>query len=369
MSNNIQFPLMEGPPGSETRFNGQNHLYFAGTGYFGLQNHPELLSAAETSLHQYGTHGATSRAGYGNIPLLQELEREAADYFGTDDAVYLATGYLSDMAGIQALCACTRVDAIFMDEFAHYSNRDGAATAGKPIYTFRNADNEHLAELLKSQLKPGDKPLVVTDGIFSIAGSLPPLPDHLTLMQHYDGNIWVDDAHGLGILGPNGRGVYDHYGLSSERLHYGGTLAKAFGGFGGIVPGNQTYIQQLRLGDTINGGSYFAAAAAASLAGIRWVRRHPEARLQLQHNARYLKTRLRALGLTVEDNDTPMASWTQGSAETMRKIQQELLNRQIAIQYCHYVGTGSEGVLRAVVFSTHTEAQIDQLLDNLQTFL
>jgi len=116
MGSNMKFPLMDGPPGAETRFNGQNTLYFSGTGYFGLQNHPELLCAAETALHQYGTHSATSRAGYGNIPLLQELEREAASYFGTDDAVYLATGYLSDMAGIQALCAHTRVDAIFIDE-------------------------------------------------------------------------------------------------------------------------------------------------------------------------------------------------------------------------------------------------------------
>jgi len=173
----------------------------------------------------------------------------------------------------------------------------------------------------------------------------------------------------MGILGPNGRGVYDHYELNSERLFYAGTLAKAFGGFGGIVPGNQAYIQQLRQGDTVNGGSYFAAAAAASLAGIRWVKRHPEARTQLRHNARYLKMKLRNLGLLVEDNDIPMASWTQGNAEAMRKIQQALLNRRIAIQYCHYVGTGNEGVLRAVVFSTHTEAQIDQLIDNLEAFL
>ena len=361
--------LINGPPGAETIFNGESYLYFGGTGYFGLHNHPEIIAAAETALRQYGTHSATSRAGLGTNSQVLELEQEAAAYFGTEDAVYLATGYLSDMAGIQALCDYTQVDAIFRDELAHFSNRDGAATACKPIYSFRNGDNDHLAEQLEAHLKPGQKPLVVTDGIFSIRGVLPPIPDHLALMEDYDGNIWVDDAHGLGILGPNGRGVYDHYELSSERLFYGGTLAKAFGGFGGIVPGKGRFVGKLREGDTLNGGSYFAAAVASSLAGIRWVGQHPQARQTLWHNARYLKSKLQELGLPVENNHVPIVSWTLDTADGMKKVQKELMNRNILIQYCHYIGTGKEGVLRAVVFSTHTESQINRLTEALNTLL
>ncbi len=167
---------MDGPPGAETIIDGEPYLYFAGTGYFGLQNHPEIIAAGEKALRQYGTHSATTRAGLGTNPLVLELEKEAASYFGTEDAVYLATGYLSDMAGIQALCNYTRVDAIFIDELAHFSNRDGAATVRKPVYTFRNGDSNHLAEQLEAHLKPGQKPLVVTDGIFSLRGVLPPIP-------------------------------------------------------------------------------------------------------------------------------------------------------------------------------------------------
>ena len=361
--------LIDGPPGAETIFDGESYLYFGGTGYFGLHKHPEIIAAAEKALRKYGTGSATTRGGLGTSPQVLELEREATAYFGTEDAVYLATGYLSDMAGLQALCAYTRVDAIFIDEFAHFSHRDGAATTGKPIFAFRNGDNNHLAEQLEAHLKPGQKPLVVTDGIFSIRGALPPIPEYLALMETYDGNIWVDDAHGVGILGSNGRGVYDHYELSSERLFYGGTLAKAFGGFGGIVPGSRKFIGKLREGDTLNGGSYSTAGVASSLAGIRWVGQHPEARQALWHNARYLKIRLQKLGLVVEDNHIPIVSWVLDSADEMKKVQQELMKQHIAIQYSHYIGAGKKGVLRAVVFSTHTEAQIDKLAETLDTLL
>ena len=361
--------LIDGPPGAETIFDGESYLYFGGTGYFGLHKHPEIIAAAETALRQYGTGSATTRGGLGTSPQVLELEQEAAAYFGTEDAAYLATGYLSDMAGLQALCEYTRVDAIFIDEFAHFSHRDGAATTGKPIHPFRNGDNNHLAEQLDAHLTPGQKPLVVTDGIFSIRGALPPIPEYLELMEAHDGNIWVDDAHGMGILGSNGRGIYDHYDLNSERLFYGGTLAKAFGGFGGIVPGNHKFIGKLRVGDTLNGGSYSTAGVASSLAGIRWVSRHPEARQKLWHNARYLKTRLQELGLPVENNQVPIVSWALESVEEMKKVQQELMRRNIAIQYSQYIGTGKEGVLRAVVFSTHTESQIDKLAETLGTLL
>lgn len=361
--------LMGGPPGAETIIDGENYLYFAGTGYFGLHHHPEIIAAAENALDQYGTHSATTRAGLGTNPQVLELEKEAAAFFNTEDAVYLATGYLSDMAGIQALCNYTRIDVIFIDELAHFSNRDGAATAGKPIWPFRNGDIDHLAEQLEAHLKPGQKPLVVTDGIFSTNGALPPIPEYLGLMESYDGTIWVDDAHGMGILGSSGRGIYDHFDLNSERLFFGGTLAKAFGGFGGIVPGSHEFIGKLRQGDTLNGGSYFAAAVAASLAGIRWVANHPEARQKLWHNACYLKCRLQELGLPVENNHIPIVSWTLDNADRMQKVQQALMQRHIAIQYSRYVGTGDEGVLRTVVFSTHTESQIDRLTEALDELL
>jgi len=364
-----QFPVMQGPPGAETQFDGDMYLYFGGTGYYCLQNNPQVICAAQEALSQNGTHCATSRAGYGNIPIVQELELEAAKYFATDDALYLATGFLSDAAGLQALCHYRQVDVIFVDEFSHFSNRDGIATTNKPVHVFRNRDNLHLEELLKKNLQQKQKPLVVTDGIFSIAGVFSPIPKHLTLMEQYDGNIWVDDAHGLGILGPNGRGSFDHHRLSSPRLFHGGTLAKAFGGFGGIIPGSFDFIECLRQGTIVNGGSYFAPAVAASLAGIRWVDQNPHLRDKLRSNALYLKSELRKIGLAIENNDLPIVSWTVGDATVMSNIQKALFKKKIAIQYCHYIGTGEHGVLRAVVFSTHTEEQIDFFVEHLKSLL
>jgi glycine C-acetyltransferase/8-amino-7-oxononanoate synthase len=336
-------------------------------GYYQLHNHPEVIKAACDATREYGMGSATSRSYTGMTRLHYDVECKAADFFGTEDAAYLPSGYLSNVAGIQALRTLRLFDKIFIDETAHYCNMDGAYSVHAPTFVFRNNDPEDLLMQIKNNLKAGEKPLVATDGLFAVYGYPACLPALLHIVEQYDGVIWVDDAHPAGIMGENGRGAYEHFGLHSPRLFMGATLSKAFGGFGGIVPGTKVFVDAVRKGNVLKGASQPpAAAAAAGLKGMEILMANPQMRQQLWRNARRLKTGLNAIGIRVDENNFPMAAFTAGDAENMKRIHQELLKKDIFIQFSTYVGAGPAGTLRMVVFSTHSNEQIDYLIRSLK---
>lgn len=359
--------LMGSGPGAQTVINGKSCLYFGGTGYFGFQTHPDVIKAAQKALAEYGLHSATSRNIFGTTPLYLKVEETAAEFFGTEDAVYLASGYLINIAALQSLAQSNRFDAIFMDETAHYSIADFIYAVRKPVYLYRHSDAEDLERQLKANLQAGQRPLVATDGIFPTFGKVAPVPAYLKLVEPYDGCVWLDDCHAIGVLGANGRGTAEYYGLHSDRLFYGGTLSKAVGGHGGIIPGGRAFIDPIRAGHVVNGANASpSAAAAAAITGLQLMMDHPELRQTLWRNARLLKKGLRDMGFDQDDSPVPVAAWQLKTAEEMDRVQAELLRRGIAIQRTHYVGADNKGALRAVAFATHTAEQINQLLSELK---
>jgi 8-amino-7-oxononanoate synthase len=362
--------LMESAPAAETVIDGRRYLYFGGTGYYSLQNHPTLLRAAADALATYGMHSATFRGGFGTTPLYVAVEKKAAEFFGTDDAAYIASGYLSNIAGFQALAATTEFTAVFFDAEAHYSLTDFLHLLHVPAVAFGHADPDDLERQLRAHVRPGQRILVVSDGVFPLMGQVAPVPAYLEVAAPYDAWIWLDDSHGVGVLGAHGRGTYEHYGLASARMLYGGTLSKAFGSFGGIIPGAAPFIQRIRSGHVMNGAtSPTSSAAAWALTSIDLLRQHPEWRAQLRANALRLKAGLRTMGIAVGDAPLPIAAWTLESPEEMDRIQRTLMERGICIQRAYYPGAGAAGVLRVVVFSSHTAGQIDRLLGELKSLL
>ncbi|MEN8153117.1 MAG: pyridoxal phosphate-dependent aminotransferase family protein [Acidobacteriota bacterium] len=361
--------LMESAPGTETIINGKTYLYFGGTGYYQLHSHPEIINAGCEALKKYGLNSATTRGGYGTTKLLRDVEKNAARYFGTDDAAYIASGYLSNLAGIQALNIYKKIDAVFVDENAHYCNIDGANSILKPVYYFRHMDVSVLEGKIKKHLKPNQRPLIVTDGVFPLFGRIAPVDQYLNIAENNNGMVWVDDAHGVGVVGDSGRGTYDHYNLKSERLYFGGTLGKAFGGFGGIIPGNSDFINIVKKGNVMNGASAPPSpAAAASLKGIEILQSNEEKRKKLWANAVRFKKGLKKLGVDIEVNHVPIAAWGMESEKDMERVFNQLMKKGISIQYSNYVGSET-GVLRVVLFSTHTEKQINRLLYELEKLI
>ncbi len=174
---------MESRTGTKVVLNGKSYLYFGGTSYFQLHSHPEVIKAANEATLQYGIGSATSRTMTGTTPLLEKIEMKLASYFNTEDAVYLPSGYLSSHAGLMALKELGLYQLIFLDESSHYSLAEGAAATGKPVISFRNRDPQDLEALMKKHLGAGQRPLVASDGLFPVMGTLAPIRDYLDLAK------------------------------------------------------------------------------------------------------------------------------------------------------------------------------------------
>jgi len=364
--------LMQGPPGTETVINGRRCLYFGGTSYYTLQSNPEVLKAAHAAIDLYGMHSSTSRAsgGYGNTPLYEEVERAAVKFFATEDAAYLASGYLTNVAALQVLRESPGFDIIFQDAMGHYSIVDFSRSFGLPVVTFAHRDAEDLARKIKANLKAGQKPLVMSDGIFPVPGEIAPVPEYVKVLEPYDGLLWLDDCHAIGVIGPNGRGTYDHFGVKGDRLFFGGTTSKAFGGYGGIVPSTTALASGIRGGHIMAGATMPpSAAAGASVKGLELLGAHPEWRARLWANAKRLKAGIKALGFPVNDTVVPVVSFALPKAEDMQRVHAALMDRGIVVQLSHYVGAGPAGVLRMVTFATHSDEQIDRLLAALKAVI
>ena len=360
---------MESAPGAVTSIGGKRCLYFAGTGYFGLHGHPEVIRAGVEAFQKYGTHSATSRTGFGNNPVLLEVEERLTEFFGEAEAAYFGSGYLSSLVLAQGLA--DQYDAIFVDEAAHFCIRDSAPSLGKPVFSFRHRDPEDLNKKLKAKLKLRQKPFLLTDGIFPTYGRIAPVPDYAAILEPYRGIIGLDDAHGVGVLGPNGRGTYEYFGMKSSRLHFAGTLSKAFGGHGGFVVGGKKLIGRIRktVGAYIGSTPTPTPIAAATAKGIEILMHHPEMRERLCQNVATVKAGMKKLGVETDETTVPIVAWSLKSAEKMKKVQQALLSRGIAIAYLRYIGAPPQGVLRVTIFSTHQAEHIRRLLEELGKLL
>ncbi|MEN6495160.1 MAG: pyridoxal phosphate-dependent aminotransferase family protein [Thermoguttaceae bacterium] len=378
--------VMQSPPGAETVIDGRPYLYFGGTGYLGLQGHPEVIRVACEAAQRYGIGSATARSGFGNTPPVLELEHQAALFLDMEDAFHVMSGYVANHVLVLALEGC--FEAIFVDELAHYCIREAARLSGRPVHTFHHRDPEDLRRNLQRHLPPQGRPLVMTDGVFAALGRIAPVWEYRHVLAEYPRAILaVDDAHGLGVLGKEGRGTFDYVGLQksvnaslpSRSALYGdlhllscGTLSKAVGGFGGIVPGSRTVVERLKASSPYYSGASATPVpvAAASARALQLMRTHPEWRQQLWENVRMVKTGLREMGLNVGATPVPILALALGSADNMQRIHRQLMERGILIPYMPtYSGLGPAGALRLAVFATHTEAMIRRLLEELGRLL
>jgi len=356
---------MGSAPGPETVINGRPCVYFGGTGYFGLHGYPAVIRAGMAAF-RHGTHSATTRSGFGNNSALLDVEKKLAAFFGTAEAVYYPSGYLNGLFLAQGHARA--FDVAFVDEAAHYCLRDGVAAAGKRAAGYKHLDPADLGRKLKSVLKKGERPAVLTDGVFPTFGEIAPLPGLIEEIKPYGGILCLDDAHGVGILGERGRGTLEHFGLApSAKVAMAGTLSKAFGGHGGFIPGSASLVRRIRAEVGAYAGSTPTPTpiAAASAKGIDLVASHPEWRAALRANVRRAKAGMKKLGLAMNDTPVPIIAWTLGPAAEMARVQKALFRRGIAVAYLNYAGAPAGGVLRATIFSTHTPAHIDRLIAEL----
>lgn len=377
---------MQSPVGNRTLINGRWRDYFAGCSYLGLQNHAGLLDAAAEALRRYGLGTATSRGGYGEHPLYREVEAAAAAYWEADAATYYVTAYLGNAVLAQGLRG--DYDRIFVDDASHYSVWDGARTAGAPIHPFRHLDPADLAVQLRSHLKPGERPLVFSDGVFPISGEIAPAPAYCEALAAYDGALLcLDDAHATGVLGAHGRGTLEHWASpnspspnlpisQSTRLlvhqYAAHTLSKALGSHGGVIAGDAALIE--RLGQrakalVATSPSPLPAAGGAAWA-LRFMAGDTALRARLRANVAQARAGLRGLGWELADSPVPILCLGARPGVDLARLRDELFARDLCVAHVtSYSSVPTGGALRIAIFATHTAEQIERLVGELARLL
>ncbi|MDX9864503.1 MAG: pyridoxal phosphate-dependent aminotransferase family protein [Anaerolineaceae bacterium] len=361
---------MESIVAARTTFNGREVDYFSGTGYLGLQSHPAVLSAAQDALQRYGLTTATSRGGYGEHPLYDELERQACAYFGTEKMLYFASGYMGISVLTQPLHHPN--DHIFIDSSAHFSLWDAAQATNHPVTPFHHLSADSLAENLRRELLLNERPLVISDGVFPISGEIAPLPDYLALVNQYNGLVLLDDAHAAGVLGEHGRGTPEYYHIDDEHCHTSATLSKALGGYGGVICGAADWIENLDQNARICVGASPPplTIAAASARALEIARTTPQLRQTLWENVRLARSGLRQLGWELPDTPVPILCLGLRPGINLEMLRTGLFEQGIAVSHVrNYTSTPAGGALRIAIFATHSAEQINHLIEELARML
>ena len=238
------------------------------------------------------------------------MNKRPRPFSDAERAVYFTSGYLGAAILLQGLS--DSYDAIFVDDAAHSSIWSGARSTGAPVRPFRHVQPDDLAAQLSQHVRPGDRPLVIGDGVFPISGEIAPVPAYVKVLEPYPGAmLCLDDAHAAGVLGADGRGTIEHWALArapSVQIHSVHTLSKALGGFGGILAGSAELVEHLARRAAAYGGASPPPlpAAAASAAALGLVRAEPERRTRLRANIARARTGLRALGWPLDDTPVPI---------------------------------------------------------------
>lgn len=360
---------MQGPMGARTVMNGRVVDYFAGCGYLGLQNHPVVRQAAVNALNQYGL---ANSGGFGsNHPIYQQLEEAACAYFGAVKMLYFASGYLGNAILAQGLQ--NRYERIFVDEQAHYSVWDGARTTGRPVVAYRHLDAGHLAEVCQRELRAGERPLVMSDGVFPVSGEIAPARELLAAIRPLDGLLCLDDAHATGVLGEYGRGTLEHFDLlnndpDAHRCFTCHTFSKALGAYGGFIVGEAAFIDELAAYANVQEGASRPPlpAAAAATAALTLLRQDDSLRRQLRTNVALARDGLRGLGWALPETAVPVICLEQREGLNLGRIQADLFRHDVLVAHAtHYTSVPDGGALRIAIFATHTEAQINHLITTL----
>ena len=356
--------VLESPQDVHITVDGKPYLSFCSNDYLGLANHPQLIAALQTGAQQLGVGSGASHLVSGHFSAHQHLENSLATFVNKPAALLFSTGYLANLGAVQALVG--RDDGIFADKLNHASLNDAMLLSRAKVKRYRHNDVAHLEQLLKES--ENDRKLIITDAVFSMDGDLAPLPELLTLCERYDAWLLVDDAHGFGVLGQQGRGSLAHFNLNSPRIIYMATLGKAAGVSGAFVAAEQVVIDTL----VQNARSYIyttasppalASALQASLAiisGDEWRRD------QLHQLINLLRTGLTDLPWTLMPSSTPIQPLQVGSNEDTLALAEGLRARGIWVPAIR-PPTVPQGTarLRITLSAAHTKAHVTQLVEAL----
>jgi 8-amino-7-oxononanoate synthase len=340
---------------------GKSYLAFCSNDYLGLANHPQLISALQQGAQQWGVGAGAAHLVSGHFEPHHRLEQQLAAFVGKPSALLFSTGYMANLGVVQALVG--RGDTVFADKLNHASLNDAMTLSRAEVKRYRHGDMEQLAMLLE-QAKSGRK-LVITDAVFSMDGDIAPLREMLALCEQHDAWLYVDDAHGFGVLGERGRGSLSHFGIASERIIYMATLGKAAGVSGAFVAAEQLVIDTL-----INHANSYVyttatppALSSALLQSLQLIEQGDERRAHLQRLVTRLRSGLAELPWALMGSDTAIQPLLIGDNQRALELSAALRERGIWVAAIR-PPTVPQGTarLRITLSATHADVDVDRLI-------
>lgn len=362
------FRIHEGIGGAHTIIGGKEYINFSHYNYLGLNGSPRVNAAASAALARYGTSAGASRLVAGERPVQRELEKELASHYGVDDAVVFVSGHATNVSTIATLCSSE--DLILHDSLIHNSVLEGAIASGATRKAFPHNDLEALASLLTSMRGKHKNVLIVIEGLYSMDGDVPNLPEIVKLKEKSNAWLMVDEAHSLGTLGPTGRGISEYWGINPQKVDiWMGTLSKTLASCGGYIAGCQDLVDLLKA--TAPGFVYSVGLspplAAASLEALRAMREEPARIARLTANARFFTEKIRHLFPKQQAAScTAIVPFIVGSSRKAIELSNQLFDKGINVQpIIHPAVEEKASRLRFFLSSEHTEDDMTTALDAL----
>jgi 8-amino-7-oxononanoate synthase len=357
------FIPIESSDGAEVLVRGEPKIMMGSNNYLGLTHHPKVIAAADAALKKYGTGCTGSRFLNGTLDLHEQLEDRLAHFLGKEAALVFSTGYQTNLGVVSSLVH--KGDYLFLDKLNHASLVDSARLAYGTVCRYHHNDMRALAQQL-AQAPTNAGKLIVTDGVFSMDGDIVNLPDMVTLAENYNADILVDDAHAIGVLGEQGGGTAQHFGLEDKVSLIVATFSKSLASIGGVVAGAEPVIHYLKhhARALIYSASMPPASVATVLAAIDVIEAEPKRREALWRNTRRMQDGLKSLGYDIGESETPVIPVLIGDLAEMIMLWKRMFDSGIFTNPVIPPAVPEHSCrLRISMMATHTDEQIDYVLD------
>ena len=359
--------VLEGEQLPVATFDGRRVINLSSNNYLGLCTHPRLREAALEATRRLGVGSGAVRTISGTMDIHMELERTIAGFKHTEAAVVFQSGFTANSGAVGAIMG--RNDFIVSDALNHASIIDGARLSRATIKVFPHKDCNAAEAILREIAPLPGRKLLITDGVFSMDGDIAPLPDLVALAEKYGAVMMVDDAHASGVLGRNGRGTVDHFGLHGRVDVQVGTLSKAIGALGGYVAGSADLIEFLHLRGRpfLFSTSHPPGVAASCLAAFQVLEAEPERIQRLWDNTGFFKSGLKQLGFDTGASETPITPVMVGDGRRAMEFSRALFQEGLfATALAFPTVPEGQARLRTIVTATHTQAELAEALGILE---
>lgn len=359
-----QMKYLQSPQQPYVKIAGKSYLMLSSNSYLGLCNDQRLKQAAMDAMEKYGVGSGGSRLTTGSYEVHKKLEDEIAAFKGAEAALLFNTGYMANVGAISSIAGKDWV--IFSDRFNHASIIDGCRLSGAEIIIYEHCDASDLET--KAHSHRGRRALVVTDGLFSVDGDIAPLPEIVQVAKKYNMLLMVDDAHATGVLGENGGGTADYFGLQNEIDIQMGTFSKALASEGGFIAGNRGLIDYLanKARSFIFSTALAPATVAVSLRALEIVQAEPRLRQSLIANSAWFREKLREIGFEIMDFPTPIISIVLGPPDLTVNFSNRLMEKNIFVSAIR-PPTVPQGTsrLRINLMAIHTADDLAPVIDSM----